>query len=161
LNLAGAVLLDPLSTRANLENEQQVDRELGMAGACNQVLQQLDPRLELVLAKDNATSPHLMPGRWHIIRHNDGPNSYIPITGPNGERIEPSIDMCMRELHKRDMWKPGAVKAIYEAKERKRKRERKEQDAKVDEAVEDAAEVGVYVAKGVAGGRGKEWREFL
>lgn len=160
MNLAGAVLLDPLSTRQNIEHEQQVDKELGMATACNEVLQRFDPRLELVLAKDNATSPHLMAGMWHIHRKNEGTvDSWIPITGPNGERVEPSIDLCMRELNKRDMWKHG-VDAIYEAKKRQKQAEEKENEAKIDEACTDAGEVGAYVAKGIAGGRGKEWRRF-
>ncbi len=59
--------------------------------AFNVELQQIDPYLELVKAKETVEpGSALRPGFWHIIRHNPGaPVSVMKVEGPDGEYIEP------------------------------------------------------------------------
>ena len=134
------MLYVPPWVQDNLEKEKELDRQEDMAVATNRILRQKDPRLSLILAKENATSPDLEPGRWHVERRNDGdaPNSYIPITGPNGEYVEPSIDRILAELNKRDMWREGAIESIYAAKRREKEADRKAHEARMGEAAYEA-----------------------
>lgn len=99
-------LLSPV-TRANIEREEVVDRELGRAQAVSKALRQYDERLSLVWVKDNAPADRsLVPGRWHVHRRNDppAPDSYMPITGPSGEYREPHHGI-LNELAERDLWR--------------------------------------------------------
>lgn len=58
--------------------------------ALDKELKALDPYLELVLARPQATDPALIPGAWHVARHNPiGITSYLPITDDDGFPVEP------------------------------------------------------------------------
>jgi hypothetical protein len=88
----------------DLRREQQVEGQLELARHWNGFLKAIDPELSLVLAKDRAEYP-LVPGRWHVRRKNRGaPDSYMPITGPNGEYREPDSGV-LDELGRRDSWR--------------------------------------------------------
>lgn len=133
----------PNHVAENLVREQQedeVDKHLSLAMQTNSALHAKDHRLELVFIKEKATSPDVVPGRWHVKRHNDGdaPNSYIPITGEKGEYIEPSPDRIIARLNEMDMWRRGSVEAQFAAKKAVKEAEEKQLAAEMDEVADDA-----------------------
>lgn len=83
----------------------------------NRRLQELSPGLALAFPKD-VPATHLpagmVPGRWHVrYRPPVGPDSYTPITGPNGEFRE--MDSAMLEqLRSGDLLNPRVARAIEE-----------------------------------------------
>lgn len=71
-------------------------------------LKELDPNLTLVRAAEHSTSPDLVPGYWHIHRRNViGLDTYIAITGPDGEFAEPNSGI-IEQLRKDDLQRAGA-----------------------------------------------------
>jgi hypothetical protein len=99
----------------------------------NRELKQVDPYLELVFAPEAADAPGLVPGRYHLLRHNPGgPPSLIPLQGPEGEFREPDSSL-FQLLRESDLWNDQAerarrktAEALERAKERRRQREREQ-----------------------------------
>lgn len=80
-------------------------------------LKQLDPYLELIKAKDDATAPGMIPGYYHVLRHNPGaPPSLLPVTGPDGEFVEPTEQLL-------DMLRAGDLQNERAMEDRRRKDE--------------------------------------
>ena len=111
--------------------ESMVDRFRGVMNELNPRLKEIDPHLELIFAPPNVTAPGLVPGRYHVMRHNPGaPPSLMPLEGPDGEFIEPGSRL-LDELRSRDMWSPEAVndrRLEREARERRQAAEKARQD---------------------------------
>lgn len=107
----------PEAAREDAERAAQVDHQLWLAKEFRRHLQDLDPELDLVFAKEGATE--LVPGRWHIVRHNQGaPDTYMAITGPRGEYREPD-DQVLAELRRRDLWTDDGIRRAKEEDERR------------------------------------------
>jgi hypothetical protein len=121
----------------------------------NRELKQIDPYLELVFAPESADAPGLVPGRYHLLRHNPGAvPSLIPLQGPEGEFREPdsSIFQLLRES---DLWNDQAERArrktqekLDQARERRRQREHEQRVEEMVGRAKARFEPGVLV-KGV------------
>lgn len=120
----------PEEVRFSMELEQQMEkvnrlRERGAdLQAFDDALKQIDPRLDLVKASENATAPGLTPGYWHIRRRNDPPamDSYLILTAPDGGFTEPHSGFLDR-LRACDLQRDGALEDLQRAefaKERER-----------------------------------------
>lgn len=123
----------------DVAKEQQVDGQLQLARYWSKVVKTLDPELSLVLAGDRAQPP-LVPGRWHVRRRNQGaPDSYMPVTGPEGEYREPDEQMLV-ELRRRDSWRTAdALDRMLADKHRDVERQQRElkREQLRDHAAED------------------------
>ena len=110
---------------ADMEREAEADGHIGRALAVDAMLKDLDPRLELVWVNEHAQAPGLLPARWHIRRRNDETlDSYIPLTGPNGEYVEPNsghVEMMRRN----DLWGRNVREELERQREAKRRRQEK------------------------------------
>ncbi len=107
--------LVPSHVKANVEREEMADRHLEMARELTKALRRDDPNLEVVWVGERAPATYgWKPGRWHVRRSNPGaPDSYIPITGPNGEYVEPHFGI-LEELRSRDLWRKGGLHRVEE-----------------------------------------------
>ncbi len=136
--------------RAVEEQERVVDRHVRIAHEFDRELKKLDPRLDLVMAKERPTDPRLVPGCFHIRRDNDGIDySYIPLTTEEGTYREPVAEDIFR-LRQRDMWRDNAVQDIILAhrapsveKERRTAAKRTELNREVVESAKRLASPGV------------------
>lgn len=113
-------LLIPEHISADLEREAEADAHMGAALAVDAMLKDLNHRLELVWVGERATSPGLIPCRWHVRRRDrdtGAMDAYFPITGPEGEYVEPTarvVDMMRRN----DMWKRDVVGDLRKERDR-------------------------------------------
>jgi len=101
-------LLPPVIAQ-NYEREAMVDNQLEAAVGIYRALQAMDPRLDLVFVTDRADPEYgVVPGRWHVVRHNDkpAPDTYIPITTRDGGFREPDSGV-IAEMQDRDTWVHG------------------------------------------------------
>lgn len=74
----------------------------------DQALKDFDPLLDLVKASENSDDPDLVPGYWHVRRRNAiGFDTYLAITGPDGEFAEPNSGI-IEQLRRDDLQRPGA-----------------------------------------------------
>lgn len=108
----------------------------------NKALKAVDPYLEMVWAPESVQAPGLVPGRYHVLRHNPGaPPSPLPLTDEKGGFKEPGswvFDM----LEKADLWNDRAARdrkaAQEELKVQRRKRhaqERREIAEELDDRI--------------------------
>lgn len=98
-------LLLPDHAAQNYRRDMQVDEMVDRARGFNRLLRQIDDRLSLVWANEQADAPGLVPGRWHVRRRNGAgvPDTYMAILGEGGSYREPDSSI-LRELQKRDLW---------------------------------------------------------
>jgi hypothetical protein len=83
-------LILPPTVAFDLERERMVERHAALSWFDRQ-LKDIDPRLELVRAREHAHAPGMEPGFWHVKRTNEQTlDSYVPIKGPDGEFVEPN-----------------------------------------------------------------------
>lgn len=129
-------------------------------------LKQLDPYLELVQAKEDAT--YMRPGFYHILRHNPGaPPTFMCVEGPNGEFMEPNSGI-FDLLRRRDMWSAEAshdrkrmMQAAEAAEARRKEREREARMEELEERWKAATRAQVSMSRdvrwsqNVAGARGR------
>lgn len=81
-------------------------------------LKEMDPHLSLVKASDTANNGLMVPGYWHVHRRNPiGIDTYIAITGPDGEFAEPHSGV-IEQLRKDDLQRPGAWEAFEDRLDR-------------------------------------------
>lgn len=74
-------------------------------------LKAIDSKLSLVKARETvAFERGLIPGFWHVRRQNGGtlPDSYLPITGPGGQFMEPHSGV-LEKLRESDLQRPGRM----------------------------------------------------
>lgn len=111
------------ATRAQQDAERQAFVEymrglLPETRRINRELHDIDPYLELVFVGERAPDddPAIVPGRWHVVRHNpDAPDTWLPVVGENDSYAEPTSRIFER-LAEGNMWNSSHL-------ERKRKRE--------------------------------------
>lgn len=124
---------------ADLEREAEADGHIGKALAVDAMLKDLDPRLELVWVGQHATSPGLVPSRWHIRRRNEQTlDSYFPLVGPDDSYVEPNsghIEMMRRN----DLWSRDVVGELQAERRRKEEARRKHEQAGHEERVDTLA----------------------
>lgn len=144
----------PLSIKENYRREEMesvIDRHLEQASALAKALSDMDDgRLSLVFFSDRADPERgIVPGRWHVRRRNDlpSPNSYMPITTPDGDYKEPGF-FVIEELRKRDLRKHGLPTYTEPANDLQR------------EQVKDEARLTAAAALRVAGDGGMTRRRF-
>jgi hypothetical protein len=96
----------------NAEQVRQVYTEYGRQWT--EEIKRIDPTLEVVRAKDNATDPDLIPGRWYILKHIPGSvDAYIELPKPPGTWL-------YGWLSANDMWNPRVHRSKKEAAEKLR-----------------------------------------
>lgn len=153
------IILPPIALY-NAEREKLTNRHEHLKWFDVQ-LKQLDWRLSLVKAAPGAVDRDLIAGYWHIKRDNSEKgmlDTYLPITGPNGEFMEPHTGV-LEQLRGGDLQRPGAWEEMI------RRHDREEQDRKNRLAAERAdfkEEFALrYKAKanpGVSFNSSKPWR---
>lgn len=172
----------PPAADANLDARRQTDAEraefveymrglLPETRRMNEELRRVDPYLELVFIGDRAPDddPAIVPGRWHVVRHNpDAPDTYMPVTGDGGSYAEPT-SRVFDKLAEGNLWNASHLqrqrkREARRAAERQRAKElRREQFA--DDATDRwkaASEVRISFSpehrwtQNVAGRRGKK-----
>lgn len=103
-------------------------------------LQAMDEHLSLVKASDAATEPGLVPGFWHIRRHNPGDMAtYIPLRGENGEFVEPGSEH-LEMMRRIDLHRPGALEEFVRAGEAHLRRIEAERNDRAEERQTEFAE---------------------
>lgn len=118
--------------------ESMVHRFRGVMNHLNPLLKEVDPHLELIFAPPNADAPGLVPGRYHVLRHNPGaPPSLMVVETPEGGFLEPTSRL-VDEMRERDMW---SAEAERDRKQARARREYEAQKAKEREAEERQAEI--------------------
>lgn len=106
----------------------------------NRVLSKIDPHLMMVRAKDSAHAPGLIPGYWHMLRIAPGvPPTLLPITGPQGEFIEPS-SRTLDWLRGADLQDERVIRDRDRAMLELENRTAREKDNDADERLEEATE---------------------
>jgi hypothetical protein len=107
----------------------------------NRELRQIDDRLELVWFDENVDIVGVVPCRYHLIRRNDppAPVSVIPITGPDGEFIEPNSALFDR-LRAADLWNDEARRDRQKRHEELIRRKRRQQERETEERQEEILE---------------------
>lgn len=155
--------LVPPAIRAQVENEEAVDRQVGAARWLDKELKARDPHLGLVFIKPDIPEWELpmgaVPGRWHVERKN--PNfvsTYIPIQGPSGEFREPTADI-FEMLDRGDLRKDEVFREVIERGQRK-KAEQAKASALRDEQRRDELRADFRAAKRVAGEGGLTKRKW-
>lgn len=153
--------LVPPHVKANVDREEIADRHLEIARELTKALKAEDRNLEIVWVSDRAPVEYgWIPGRWHVRRVNEGaPDSYMPITGPKGEYVEPHFGV-LDQLRQRDLWKKDGVGSVDKLYERIEEEKRRKADQQHEEATEHLAErvdsakrTSVSVPKGIVGGK--------
>lgn len=135
--------------------KQQLERDIRKGRshlvALDKELKQLDPYLELVLASPRATDPALIPGAWHVVRHNPiGMDSYLPITDDDGFPIEPHFGV-LDWLRERDLQDSRVLDAItLERAEASRERQRRRLAKRAERRQELADRVKAIESPGVS-----------
>ena len=122
--------------KADAEREKQTTEVIGRGMRFNLRLKEIDPYLELVFVHDDADAPGLVPGRWHVCRHNpDTMDTYMPITTASGGYREPAEDI-LEALRRRDLWNGSAAESIrrekLEKEEAVERARRLDQEQKMD-----------------------------
>lgn len=151
--------LVPPALKAQIDNEEAVDRQIGTARWLDGELKASDPYLGLVFIRPGVPEPELplgaKAGRWHVERKNPGfVSSYYPITGPNGEFREPHGGI-LEELAGRDLWRRGTMEDTL-----RRTTNRREKDALADEQRRDQVAEDLRAGKRVAGEGGLTKRKW-
>lgn len=146
--------LVPPEIKQNYIREEMVDTHLAAAVSLHRALVALDPRLDVVFVGDRADPEYgVTPGRWHVVRKNDppAPDSYMAITGRNGEYREPDHGV-VHELQQRDLWRNGIPESELVPSHKK---EYKTDEAMLDEIAHDVR-AGARVA-GEGGMTARKW----
>jgi hypothetical protein len=136
-------LILPPKVQFDLEREAWAEQQEEWAKKFSKELQGLDRRLSLVWIKDSAPEyGGLVPGRWHVRRKNDrGPDSYMAITGPDGEYMEPT-SRIFDQLQQADLWRGDVKHKLW-----KERTEAAKQKAKNLEAAQAGARRGACPAR--------------
>lgn len=136
----GRISLPPsLQAEIDADHRDVMDNMISIAAVkrdFDRDLQQIDPHLEILKARDNTTVEGLRAGFWHIVRRAPGHPAYFkPITAngePDGPYAEPS-SAIFEMVQMDDLWNDRARKAhrkrMKEAeKARERRLDRERQD---------------------------------
>ena len=132
-------LLVPAAALADLERDRWAQSQHDYAKEFERrVLKHLDPRLELRFVHPSAPREYdVIPGRWHVVLRNEqGPDTWKPITGPNGEYIEPHGGL-VEQLQSMDLTKVNVKDYLYERRQKEARRRAKAMEADRQERVEE------------------------
>lgn len=145
---------------ADLEREAEADAHLGAAQAVDKMIKAYEPKCELVWVGENATTPGLVPSRWHVRYHDRDKGAmaaYIPWTGPHGEYREP--ESCMVDwLRRMDLRGRDMVREIRDARDRRERQRRAAAEAAAEEARETFADhAKALLNPGVSFSRSRPW----
>lgn len=149
----------------NLELERSMDRveRLRQRGhdlqSIERDLQDIDPMLSLVRAREQVENPEMRPGFWHVRRCNAPfPDSYITIEGPDGQFVEPHSGV-VEWFRREDTRRQGYFDDLRKAKERgKREQAIRRAEFHADQRVELAERIKAYANPGVSfAGTGRGW----
>lgn len=136
---------------AALERLERVRVRAGWLKHFDSELRQIDGCLSLVKAKENALSPGMIPGYWHIKR--DNPTTIptvLPIQGPRGEFIEPHSGI-LEDLRRLDLQRDGALDELRRAQAKEVEDNRKGSELKQQERIEEmATRIKAYDSPGVS-----------
>lgn len=144
-------------SRENREMLEQLESEVGALAYWTRELQQIDPHLRVVMAKQTVTVEGMKPGYYHIIRYT-GPNSpvYIkPVENPDGTWRD--LDSYVLALvQDEDMWndrlqrdKQKLRARAEEERLRQKDRERQDRVDHFNDRVKHAFNTQISVAKEV------------
>lgn len=122
-------------------------------------LQQIDPYLEILKAKDQTTEPGLRAGFWHLVRREPGHPAYVkPITTNgehNGDYKEPDSSI-FEEAMLDDLWNDRArkahrkrMKAAENARNRRRDREAQDRISEFNERLRSRNSTQILVRRNV------------
>jgi hypothetical protein len=131
--------------------------EAGVAGVLddwNRVLKQIDPDLQLVKAKENANTPGLKPGYYHVLRRNPlGSPTVLVHEGPDGEFLDPDSSL-LEMLRRGDLWSDEALRdrearlrELERQRDRRRELERQERRDEVEDRLKAANNPGVSMTR--------------
>jgi hypothetical protein len=118
-------------------------------------LKALDPYLHLIRAKENAITPGLKPGYWHVMRIDPlgGPPTLIVLEGPDGEFREPGA-WVYDKLRSMDMWNDRAMreqkrlaKQMEDAQQKRKEREDQDRQEEIMERWKAATQVRVSMSR--------------
>lgn len=127
---------------ADLEREAEADAHIGRALAVDAALKSLNHRLELVWVGEHATTPGLVPVRWHVRRRDRDAgvmDMYFPITGPDGEYVEPTMGV-VETMRRSDLWnRPHLIDEVRRARERRQREVEKIREEASAENIENFA----------------------
>lgn len=160
--MAQPQVLLPAWVAENAQREQMAEtvdsRMRGVVGFAK-LLKAYDENLSLVLVKENADAPGLVPGCLHIKRVNPGSiDYYMPLTTKDGHYRDP-VSTDIDRLSRRDLWRQGALSNHLD-----RHRQREERQAKRDalwhEQARDELAANYRTAERVAGTGGFEKRKW-
>jgi hypothetical protein len=132
-------------------------------------LQRLDPLLEMIVADVQVVGTPLLAGYYHLVRMNETTMPTVtPVTGPNGERIEPP-GRLLEQLKATDLWNPQvtrlrerAVKAEQERNARLQEQARTDRQADMLEQWRAVSETSISMnrsapwSQNVSGRRGRK-----
>lgn len=129
----------------------------------DRMLAEIDPRLTLLKAKEWVkTGTPLIPNYWHIVRDNSdkgAPPTVMPITGPNGEYVEPS-SAIFDKLRENDMQRPGFAREMREREEKIRRAQEREREIEREERVQEIHERYIAGTRvGVSMNRSTPWTQ--
>ncbi len=150
--------------QSNAELDQLVTRRLrdhvAEGGRLEHELRKVDPQLRVGFIGEKAPRQWgIIPGRWHVIRLNDGaPPYFLPIAGDDGEYLEPSFQI-IEEMKSRDLWKAGAMEGLMRRRQEETDRRQKEADNR-REGLKDESAHTFRAAKRVSGEGGMTKRRW-
>lgn len=111
----------------------EVNRQWQIFNHYNSELKAIDERLMLVQAAEDATTPGLEPGHWHVVM-NMGPNR--PPNISKGYKT-PGSGM-FEDLRKGDMWSNRSMYEARKARERAQKAAERQRAVEKEERIEEA-----------------------
>jgi hypothetical protein len=135
------VVLHRMALEESLERYSRVQERAKHLRWLEAEMKALDPRLELVKAKDSVDiDSDLKPGYWHIrLRcEDDAPDPAIPWMFPTGEFREPDSGI-LDFLRSRDLWNRDVFEHATRQQTREEDARRAELEAGRDERVDEMA----------------------
>lgn len=133
----------PQAARSEIEKDRaaiaaQYYSVKGTLDRYNEELRRIDPRLELVRAKDQVEEGSPMKaGYYHILLHAPGhPTTILPCEYDNGEYREPG-SWIFPYLEEQDMWNDRARRASRNRSERVRQAAERQRELEREERVEN------------------------
>jgi hypothetical protein len=133
------VVLDNLELERALENVQMKRTRGEWLHYFDQALKEMDPKLSLVKAREDAPRyGGMIPGLWHVRRENGlgQRDTYLPIDDGNGNFVEPHMGI-LEGLRSNDMQRPGALDDMRKKWDAEQRDHEKRLQAFKDERMEE------------------------
>lgn len=143
----------------DVQVENHVNRQLYVGRMFTQRLRHaFGRRLSCVWGNEDANDPAIRPGRWHVQYDNPmGPNSYFPITAPNGDYREPGEDV-IDFLREHDMHREGRIRELSDERKRaEQDRAVRVAEAKAERIDEITGRIKAYDNPGISFNTNTPW----